>query len=81
MMRPIWSPTCIGVAHQPSAQERIPRSAPHARELREALRSLSRHRAERVAREVGRVLEDRKLGAYERRSRMGSSLPETAPWD
>ena len=26
-MRPIWSPTRIGEAHQPSAQERIPRSA------------------------------------------------------
>ena len=26
MMRPIWSPTVIGIVHQPSPQERMPRS-------------------------------------------------------
>jgi len=26
MMRPIWSPTVMGIVHQPSPQERIPRS-------------------------------------------------------
>ena len=26
MMRPIWSPTVIGISHQPSPQARIPRS-------------------------------------------------------
>ena len=26
MIRPIWSPTVIGIVHQPSPQERIPRS-------------------------------------------------------
>jgi hypothetical protein len=36
---------------------------PHTRELVEPVRRLSGHRPERVAREVGRILEDRKLGA------------------
>ena len=40
-----------------------PALGPHAGELLESRRSLSRHRPERVAREVGRMLEDRKLGA------------------
>ena len=26
MIRPIWSPTVSGISHQPSPQERIPRS-------------------------------------------------------
>ena len=26
MIRPTWSPTVIGICHQPSPQERIPRS-------------------------------------------------------
>ena len=63
MMRPIWSPTVIGIVHQPSPQARMPRSL-HMRAY-----SASRSSAfagiarERVVDQVGRVLEDRELGA------------------
>ena len=40
-----------------------PALLPHAAELGQTLRRLPRHRAERVADEVGRVLEDRKLAS------------------
>ena len=73
-MRPIWSPTRIGDAHQPSAQERIPRSAHMPRELGEPLGRTPRHRPERVAREVRRVLEDRELGAVVEKLAHGASV-------
>ncbi len=63
MMRPTWSPTVIGIVHQPSPQERMPALLPHARVLGEALLGLRRHRGERVVDQVRRVLEDRELGA------------------
>ena len=69
-MRPIWSPTRIGVSHQPSAQDADPALGPHARELGEQLRGRARHRPERVAREVGRALEDRELRAVVQSSRI-----------
>ena len=62
-IRPIWSPTVHGVAHQPSAQDANPALRPHARELGQTLGRLPRHRPERVAHEVRRVLEDRELAA------------------
>ena len=63
MMRPTWSPTVIGSSHQPSAHARMPRSR-HVRaySARRSLRA-PRHRRQRVADQVRRVLEGRELGA------------------
>ena len=63
MMRPTWSPTVIGIVHQPSPHERMPALLPRARVLGEPLLRLRRHRGERVVDQVRRVLEDRELGA------------------
>src|SRR5262245_41418536 len=80
-MRPIWSPTSIGVRHQPSAQARIPRSA-HMR-----AKSASRSAAflgigPRVW--LARYVVCSRIGnseRYARRSRMSRSLPEMGTWD
>ncbi len=63
MIRPIWSPTVSGIAHQPSAQERMPRSS-HIR-ANSASRSATWRGigpSEWLS-QVRRVREDRELGA------------------
>ena len=62
-MRPTWSPTVIGISHQPSPQARMPALAPRAGVLGEPLLRRGGIGAERVVDQVRRVLEDRELGA------------------
>ena len=62
-MRPTWSPTVIGISHQPSPHARMPRSfhmRPYSESRSSALRGIA---SQRVVDEVRRVREDRELRA------------------
>src|SRR5579864_1304878 len=68
-MRPIWSPTVIGISHQPSPQERIPRS----RHMRAYSRRLSSAAAGIAASEwLIRYVQSARIGNRSRYARRSS---------
>ena len=63
MMRPIWSPTVIGISHQPSPQARMPRSRHMRAYSSRRVLGGGGHRGERVVDQIGAVAEDREAVA------------------